>query len=300
MNAGARLAAFAAALAVVLGGGAAAGALIKPDAPGGAKTTSRDAGKTHMNNNNQTMHGDAANGTAVHGLAVAQDGLRLEIDTPELRQDVTGTLRFRIVDDGSGAAVRDFAVGHTKRMHVIVVRRDLTGFRHLHPTMDRNGTWVVPLKLRDPGSYRVFADFARGDRPATLAGDLRVDGSADLKPLPDPEPVAWSDDYEVRLESGWARAGRERQLRFTVSKDGHAIHVEPYLGADGHLVALRAGDLAFLHVHPVEGGHGTSGRAQDDAIRFEATFPTAGAYRLFLQFKHDGRVHTVAFTEVVS
>ena len=31
-----------------------------------------------------------------------------------------------------------------------------------------------------------------------------------------------------------------------------------------------------------------------------AEFPTAGSYRLFLQFKTDGRVHTAAFTQEVS
>jgi hypothetical protein len=51
-------------------------------------------------------------------------------------------------------------------------------------------------------------------------------------------------------------------------------------------VALREGDLAFLHVHPGPDG-------------FAATFPTAGRYRLFLQFKDAGRVHTVAFTREV-
>jgi hypothetical protein len=54
-------------------------------------------------------------------------------------------------------------------------------------------------------------------------------------------------------------------------------------------VALRQGDLAFLHVHPDE-----------DSLKFMATFPTAGTYRLFLQFKTDGRVHTAAFTQEVS
>ncbi len=63
-----------------------------------------------------------------------------------------------------------------------------------------------------------------------------------------------------------------------------------YLGAKGHLVALREGDLAFLHVHP-----------DANRLRFEATFPTPGRYRLFLQFKTtDGRVHTAAFTREVS
>jgi hypothetical protein len=70
------------------------------------------------------------------------------------------------------------------------------------------------------------------------------------------------------------------------------VDVDPYLGADGHLVVLRQGDLAFLHVHP-------SGNAGDEAVAFEATLPTAGRYRMFLQFRHDGRVHTAEFTEEV-
>ena len=37
----------------------------------------------------------------------------------------------------------------------------------------------------------------------------------------------------------------------------------------------------------------------DDSVRFAATFPTEGRYRLFLQFQHEGRVQTVAFTQEV-
>lgn len=66
--------------------------------------------------------------------------------------------------------------------------------------------------------------------------------------------------------------------------------IEPYLGARGHLVALREGDLAYLHVHPESDA--TEGRD----IRFAVEYPSAGRYRLFLQFKHEGRVHTAAFT----
>jgi hypothetical protein len=77
-------------------------------------------------------------------------------------------------------------------------------------------------------------------------------------------------------------------LRFTVTRDGRPVAIGDYLGAKGHLVALREGDLAFLHVHPDE-----------RSLRFEATFPTAGRYRLFLQFQVDGRVHTAEFTREV-
>ena len=93
----------------------------------------------------------------------------------------------------------------------------------------------------------------------------------------------------MRLNAGGVRAGREVGLDFSVTRDGRAVETEPYLGARGHLVALREGDLAFLHVHPDE-----------DALAFMAEFPSAGRYRLYLQFKHEGRVHTAAFTQEVS
>ena len=110
--------------------------------------------------------------------------------------------------------------------------------------------------------------------------------------MPAPQPAAKSDGgYGVRLDAGSARPGQEAELRFTITRDGAPVKTEPYLGAGGHLVALREGDMAFLHVHPTEQRRNTVG--------FGATFPTEGAYRLFLQFKHQGRVQTVAFTQEV-
>jgi len=223
------------------------------------------------------------------------DGLRLALDTPELPRGRPGELRFRVVDD-RGGVVRDFDVAHAKRMHVVVVRRDTAGFQHLHPRQRGDGGWSAPLRIDDAGSYRVFADFARDGRATTLAADLRVDGPADLRPLPAPAAVARADGYEVRLDAGAVRAGADARLRFSITRDGHPVHVQPYLGADGHLVALRDGDLAFLHVHPDDHG----GAGHDDAIGFAAPFPTAGRYRLFLQFRHEGRVHTAAFTQEVT
>ena len=130
-------------------------------------------------------------------------------------------------------------------MHLIVVRRDLTGFQHLHPTQGADGTWSTPVRLDEAGSYRLFADFSHEDTPQTLASDLRVDGTADLEPLPAPQPTATSDGgYDVRLDTSGS------ELHFAITRDGKPITTEPYLGAGGHLVALREGDLAFLHVHP--------------------------------------------------
>jgi hypothetical protein len=278
-----KLAAFAAALAALFGAAALAGAAIGPEADEKAETESEE----HSDMNTSTEH---ATPDPVRGLAVAGDGLRIVVDDPELRRGKRETLRFRIEDD-RGQTVRDFDVEHERRMHLILARRDLTGFQHLHPEQAPDGSWSVPVRLDDAGSYRMFADFSHDGEAETLAADLRVDGAADLLPLPDPASTAVSDGgYDVRLDAGSARPGEEADLRFRISRSrGEPVRTEPYLGAGGHLVALRDGDLAFLHVHPLS----------DDAAEFAATFPSAGRYRLFLQFQHEGRIQTVAFTQEV-
>jgi hypothetical protein len=65
--------------------------------------------------------------------------------------------------------------------------------------------------------------------------------------------------------------------------------LQDYVGMRGHLVALHEGDLAYSHVHPLAG----SARGEID---FHSELQAPGRYRLFLQFKTEGRVHTAAFT----
>ncbi len=286
MTAPVKLAAFAGALAVLFGGGALAGAAIGPDTSGQrAESHSVSSSEGHGEGGHEAGE---ATPDPVRGLSVAEGGLRLVVDDSELQRGRTERLAFRIVDD-RGATVRDFDVEHTKRMHLILARRDLTGFQHLHPEQTREGTWITDARIARGGFYRLFADFSHEGEARTLATDLRVDGPADLKPLPASRADAVSNDgFDVRLDAGAVRPGEEANLRFTITREGSAVEPEPYLGAAGHLVALREGDLAFLHVHPT--GNGPS---------FAATFPTKGRYRLFLQFQVDGRVQTVAFTQEV-
>ena len=86
------------------------------------------------------------------------------------------------------------------------------------------------------------------------------------------------DGYKVTLD-GSAMAGAESGLSFTVSRDGQQLtDLEPYLGAFGHLVSLRVGDLAYLHTHRIEDA--ASAEQAGPAVEFGTEFPTAGAYRL--------------------
>lgn len=318
MSAPVKLAAFAATLAVLSGGGALAGGAIDPDrdeprathadaapkkddAHGAAEKEHENVSASHTESKNETHGGSKEAAHPVRGLAAVENGLRVVVADPELRRGRKERLSFRVVDD-AGETVRRFDVEHEKRMHLIVARRDLATFQHLHPEQEADGSWTTEITLDEAGSYRLFADFSNSDKLYTLASDLRVDGNANLKPLPAPAPTSVSDGgYDVRLDAGRARLGKEADLRFTITKDGQTVHTEPYLGAGGHLVALREGDLAFLHVHPTDGAHGdeTKSDEHDDSVGFTATFPTIGRYRLFLQFQHEGRVQNVAFTQEV-
>jgi hypothetical protein len=280
VNAAAKLAGFAATLAIVFGAAALAGGAVGP-----VHDPARPAEKAGM----AGMSAGGENAAPVRGLAVSDGGLTLELARSTAPQGKPFELAFRIAGR-DGRTVRDFDVEHTKRMHFIVVRRDMTGFQHLHPTERADGTWTVPVTLRDAGSYRVFADFSVGGKPRTLADELTVDGKVRSHALPAPARSVTVDGLRVSLTEGAARAGVESELGFSVTRGGKPVAIQDYLGAKGHLVALRQGDLAYLHVHPDE-----------KSLKFMSTFPTAGRYRMFLQFKTgDGRLHTAAFTQEVT
>ena len=279
-----KIALFLVALAVVFGVAAAVGSLVEP-----AET--EEGGMERAD-----MHGAHANEADQQpaGLGVAEGGYAVRFVPTQFERGEAGELRFSI-ESTDGAPVTEFDELHERRMHLIVVRRDGTGFRHLHPEMDAAGTWSVPVRFGDPGIYRAFADFSVEGEQHTLAGDLFVSGGEfESRPFPAPREIDSTDGYEVHLEAGDLFAGEHSELSFAVSRDGRPVDdLQPYLGAKGHLVALREGDLAFLHVHPEE-EHGAASE-----IVFDATFPTAGRYRLYLQFKHEGRVRTVEFTVAV-
>jgi hypothetical protein len=272
MTTPAKLAAFAAVLAVVFGAAALAG---------GAVGRIHDPAATEAD-------GMAMGADPIRGLAVSENGLTLDLARRSAHPGTRFRLDFRILGE-DGRAVREFDVEHTKRMHLIVVRRDLTGFQHLHPILRADGTWTTPLTLAQAGTYRVFADFSVDGKPTTLADDLQADGDVRSRALPAPVNAAETDGFRVALKDGAVRAGQESGLTFDVTRTGRRAPLQDYLGAKGHLVALREGDLAFLHVHP-----------DANSLRFEAAFPDAGRYRLFLQFRVAGRVHTAAFTLEVS
>ncbi|GAB2689749.1 hypothetical protein [Nocardia thraciensis] len=231
--------------------------------------------------------------TAETGLDSARDGYALSEISAPAEPNQPGALRFRITRP-DGTAVTAFNPQHDKDLHLIVVRSDASRYRHVHPVMAADGTWSIDWTWVEPGTYRVFADFVPAGGPdLTLSRTVQVPGPAVDKPLPPVSRTAEVDGYRVTRTGDLTTAGGE--LRFTVTRDGNPVtDLRPYLGAYGHLVALRTSDLAYLHVHP-QGEVGKTPAGPD--VAFHAQAPTAGTYRLYLDFQHGGAVHTAEFTE---
>jgi hypothetical protein len=241
-----------------------------------------------------THRGDDATGaTLATGTTVSAGGYTLQPLERSQPPGVRADYRFRIVGTDRQAATR-FAVVHDKPLHMIVVGRDLSGYQHLHPTMAADGTWSVPLTLARPGGYRVFADFsvtaADGkEQPLVLGVDHTVPGADSPKALPPAQAQATAGPYAVSM-TGTPTVGATAPIHFQVSADPTVpAQLERYLGAYGHLVVVREGDLGYVHVHPEQ-------ELVDGTVKFWLTAPSSGRYRAFFDFQVAGTVHTGEFT----
>ncbi|MDN3293845.1 hypothetical protein QWM81_07270 [Streptomyces ficellus] len=295
MNTGLKITAFAAVLAATFGTAYGVRRAVHPVV---AEAQPSERG-SHDSAAHATAGGaEAEEAQAPGGPHVSEGGYTLDLKTPSVAAGKASQLRFAVVDERAGRNVTVFRREHGKQLHLIVVSRDLTTYRHLHPVMAADGTWSTPVRLPKAGGYRVFADFtpeAKNAGNLTLGADLAVSGPSTPQPLPPHSTTATVDGYQVAL-AGELSPGAGSELKLHVAKAGKPVtDLEPYLGAYGHLVALRAGDLAYLHVHPNgEPGDGTTEPGPE--ISFTATAPSKGAYRLFLDFQHEGKVRTAAFT----
>jgi hypothetical protein len=167
----------------------------------------------------------------------------------------------------------------------------------VHPTMAADGTWGIDLTLAEPGIYRMVADFSAvvgGQQLATTLGaDLTVAGDYAPRALPAPARTLRVGDFAVSYEGTPAVTATQPILVTVTGRDGKPAALQPYLAAFGHLVVLRQGDLAYVHVHPEP-------QLVDGKVKFWLAAPSAGTYRMFFDFQVAGQVHTAAWTSVIS
>ncbi|WP_221322626.1 hypothetical protein [Actinoplanes sp. L3-i22] len=284
MKTSVRLIAYATGLIVVFAGAAGAGRAFGPAGkPAPAHTEAHAVADEHAGHEATVLPA---------GLQVTQAGYTLSPLTTLFMSGKTQTFAFRILGP-DGRSVTQFTPEHGTELHLIVVRQDMSGYQHLHPVRAADGTWSAPVTIREPGAYRAFADFTPRARAENmvLGVDLTAPGDYQPRLLPQPTWETTVDGYTV-TRAGEPQSGAASWLTVSVSRNGQPVTLEPYLGSFGHLVALRQGDLAYLHMHP------QAGTPAGPDVTVNADVPSTGAYRLFFEFQHGGKVHLAEFTAV--
>jgi hypothetical protein len=175
-------------------------------------------------------------------------------------------------------------------LHLFLVRDDLSGFQHLHPTLSA-GLWSTNMTIDDGGAYRLYAEFTPKGRgvlghPIVLGLPFVIAGDTKLAPLPPPAPTSVAGPYTVTRRDGTSHlsVGRATLLRFEIN-----AAPEPYLGSLAHMSAFEVRTQALTHLHPAA-----------TELTFHTQFANRGEYRLFMDFQVAGALHRAAFTVFVT
>jgi len=213
------------------------------------------------------------------------------------------------LNDNAGRPLTDVVVSHERPIHLIVVRKDLGIFQHIHPQPTTvPGEFTVDSAFPAPGTYVLYAEFTRSNDQDIVQRDELVIGTATgTAPLtPDLSPKVVADDTRVTLTvPPDLRAGTVVVFTFRLedSRTGQPRRdLASYLGAAAHVVILDAGTGSFAHTHgesPSAGAsHGASAGSPPygPEIDFRHTFPGPGRYKVWGQFQTaEGRVLTADF-----
>ena len=260
---------------------------------GEASDDPQPAGHTHA------ADGSSATLLVGDGTRAVEVGYRLADVRMPSRAGEPGRVSFKI-KRYDGSTVRDYKVEQTKKLHLYVVRTDLAVFRHLHPTMSQEGTWSAALTLPTPGDYRVVAQFVARDEGGNgdhlmLGSSKTVPGTWTREPLPRTRD---GDDGTIEVAArGTVAVGNDGRLDLEVrNSSGGPVDLGSYLGSSAHVTGFRERTGAAVHMHPL--GEPSVGR-EGTRLRFHTEFEVPGTYRLFVQVRVDGFLHTVPVTVTV-
>lgn len=233
-------------------------------------------------------HGD--DGHAGHNAALGN----LELQTRDgLKAGVPTTLRFTI-PGAKGVPIKEFAVSHDAKVHLILISHGLARFAHIHPDVDlKTGVLSADFTFPTGGVYHLFADYQEPGQ-MMMTATARVEVGGDATPAPelqsDVPGLLKGEGIAAKVSVEGAKPGAEAKVRFEVV-DGEkpVTDLEPYMGAMGHLVVVSADAKKYVHAHPTEKAEAKH------VVTFEAAFPSPGIYKGWGQFKRGGQVRIVPF-----
>jgi len=206
---------------------------------------------------------------------------------------------FEMVDTKLSKVVAeaDLDVVHEKKLHMFVFDAALKEFHHIHPEFKGN-KWIVPMELSVNGKYWVWAQgqLTADSEEFTTSANFELIGGTNANPLPTQlGDVRTNKDGEsiVTMSNTKIRAGRMAMPLLNFSRsDGQKPLVTPWLGAPAHVAAVTMDGDTLIHVHPMD--HGVPNQ-----LMLHLAFPTAGDYRLWVQYMDHDVLRTVPLSVTV-
>lgn len=237
--------------------------------------------------------------------------LRVECTPKAPKPNEKIRLRFSILNPKTQEQVKYFHMTHEKLFHLFIVSQDMSEFQHIHPTLEKDGSFTIDTVLPIAGSYKIYSDFYPQDgAPQVLQQNIATAGHANdlLAGLPRLKPdtlLSRTVDgikIELTLEPQDIIAGQPVALKYhlTDAQSGQPVRdLVPYLGAWGHTLILSEDQSDYVHSHPEEVLPDTPDKSKlrggPDAT-FNAFFPKPGNYRIWTQFQRGETLTTVSFT----
>ncbi len=187
--------------------------------------------------------------------------------------------------DKAGNPIDELEVNHEKELHLIIVDEQLQKYYHVHPKRTGKGEFTIKNTLPD-GFYKAFIDikptyFAYKVEPVPFIVGNPNETNDGHKLIPDTKFSKVVDGETVSLKVSSFKAGEP----VTISFDLDQTNLTPYLGAMGHVVILDEYGKEFLHVHP----------SNDHEPIFETSFEKPGIYKIWAEFKQNGKVRAFPF-----
>lgn len=289
----ARTAAAGAAAALLLSAcGSSTGSTAAADSTSGSATPGMTMNGVNMAGMNMgAMDGD--------GMSATVDGYSLVKVSAPAKAGKAGTLTF-VINGPTGQPQTDFTLTQTKLLHLYLVRQDLTGFQHIHPTLDmKTGLWTVPVTIAKPGPYHMVAEFealkADGNFDDRILGSNFQVGGGPYTPTPYAPDFGKGSvgDYQVTMDPNAKLNGPDMHLKIT--KNGTDVKdIQPYLDSFAHITGFRTGDLKAVHIHPNEFPKKNDPNALGGPkLTLASLFAAPGKYRMFIEFQTAGQVNMV-------
>jgi heavy metal-binding protein len=244
--------------------------------------------------------------------AIADDfNLRFECSPKAPKPNEKIRLRFSVFKPNTQEQVKYFNMTHDKLFHLFIVSQDMSEFQHIHPMLEKDGSFTIETVLPAAGNYKIYSDFyphegapqvlqhnitTAGYTKDLLAGQPRLKADTSLTRVADGMKI------ELKLEPPDIIAGQPVALKYHLAdaKTGEPVRdLIPYLGAWGHTLILSEDQSDYVHSHPEEMVPDTPDKSKlrgGPDVTFSAFFPKPGNYRLWSQFQRGDTLTTVSFT----